>query len=85
MAKAAGLTVIPHMSGGGVGYVDVLQFASFTPNMGPFQEYKGSVEKSSKWYDPPLQLNNGAITVPDGPGLGNNVNSDYLKDATTIV
>ncbi len=85
MAKAAGLTVIPHMSGGGVGYVDVLQFASFTPNMGPFQEYKGSVEKSAKWYDPPLQLNNGAITVPDGPGLGNNVNSDYLKDATTIV
>lgn len=85
MAKAAGLTVIPHMSGEGVGYIDVLQFASFTPNMGPFQEYKGSVERSSKWYDPPLQLNNGAITVPDGPGLGNNVNRDYLKDATTIV
>lgn len=85
MAKAAGLTVIPHMSGGGVGYVDVLQFASFTPNMGPFQEYKGSVEKSAKWYDPPLQLKNGAITVPEGPGLGTNVNSNYLRNATKIV
>lgn len=70
MAAEAGMSVIPHMSGGGVGYVDVLHFASCTPNIGSFQEYKGGISKTGSWYDPPLRLKNGAINVPTGPGLG---------------
>jgi len=70
MAAAASLPITVHMSGGGVGYIDMLQFASATPNIGEFQEYKGSVERTGKWYDPPLKLVNGSITVPRGPGLG---------------
>jgi L-alanine-DL-glutamate epimerase-like enolase superfamily enzyme len=42
MAAAAGMPVIPHMSGGGLGYLDVVHFASFTPNIGPFMEFKGN-------------------------------------------
>ncbi|MBE0536300.1 MAG: mandelate racemase/muconate lactonizing enzyme family protein [Phycisphaerae bacterium] len=85
MAAAAGLTVVPHMSGGGTGYVEVIHFASFTPNAGPFHEYKGSVEKSGTWYDPPLRLTDGKINVPDRPGLGMTLDSGYLKDAQKIV
>ena len=85
MAAKAGLTVIPHMSGGGTGYAEVLHFASFTPNIGPFQEYKGSVEQSGKWYDPPLRLKNGAVNVPEGPGLGTKIDDEYLKDAVKII
>ena len=42
MAAAAGLSVVPHMSGGGLGYLDVIHFASFTPNAGAFMEFKGN-------------------------------------------
>jgi len=82
MAARAGMPVIPHMSGGGVGYVDVLQFASFTPNLGDFQEYKGSLERTGPWYDPPLRLKDGAINVPTGPGLG--IATDILRDARPV-
>ena len=79
MAAKAGMKVVPHMSGEGTGCIDVLQFASFTPNMGPFQEYKGSLEQIGSWYDPPLRLKDGAINVPAGPGLG--IVADVLRNA----
>lgn len=44
MAAAAGMSLVPHMSGGGLGYLDVVQFAAFTPNIGPFQEFKGDAK-----------------------------------------
>ena len=85
MAAAAGLTVVPHMSGGGVGYADVVQFASFTPNIGPFHEYKGGIEKTGKWFDPPLSSDEGVIKAPTGPGMGMIIGGDYLADAKKIV
>jgi L-alanine-DL-glutamate epimerase-like enolase superfamily enzyme len=44
MAAAAGMTVVPHMSGGSLGYLDTTHFCSFTPNIGPFMEFKGNAE-----------------------------------------
>jgi L-alanine-DL-glutamate epimerase-like enolase superfamily enzyme len=79
MAAKAGMSIVPHVSGEGVGCIDALQFASFTPNMGPFLEYKGSLEQIGSWYDPPLRLEDGAINVPTGPGLG--IHADVLRDA----
>ncbi|UCG55997.1 MAG: mandelate racemase/muconate lactonizing enzyme family protein [Phycisphaerales bacterium] len=81
MAAEAGISVIPHMSGGGVGYVDVLHFASCTPNLGDFQEYKGNISQTGSWYDPPLRLRKGAVNVPTGPGLGITEDADILRDA----
>lgn len=82
MAAQAGMKIVPHMSGEGTGSIDVLQFASFTPNMGPFQEYKGNIEQTGLWYDPPLRLKDGAINVPAGPGLG--IVADLLRDAKPV-
>jgi L-alanine-DL-glutamate epimerase-like enolase superfamily enzyme len=84
MAAEAGMTVIPHMSGAGVGYVDVLHFASCTPNIGDFHEYKGGLDQTGPWYDPPLQLKNGAINVPTGPGLGVTADADILRNAKVV-
>jgi L-alanine-DL-glutamate epimerase-like enolase superfamily enzyme len=84
MAAEAGISVIPHMSGGGVGYVDVLHLASCTPNIGDFQEYKGNLAQSGPWYDPPLRMKNGAINVPEGPGLGIADISDLLRNAKPV-
>ncbi len=82
MAAKTGMKIVPHMSGEGTGNIDVIQFASFTPNMGPFQEYKGNVEQTGLWYDPPLRLKDGAINVPAGPGLG--IVADLLRDAKPV-
>jgi L-alanine-DL-glutamate epimerase-like enolase superfamily enzyme len=84
MAAEAGMTVIPHMSGAGVGYVDVLQFTSYTPNIGDFHEYKGTIVQTGPWYDPPLRLKNGAVNVPTGPGLGIADISGLLKNAKPV-
>jgi len=84
MAAEAGMSVIPHMSGGGVGYVDVLHFASCTPNIGDFHEYKGGLAQTSSWYDPPLRLQNGSINVPTGPGLGITADADILRNAKPV-
>ncbi len=84
MAAAAGLTVVPHMSGGGVGYVDVLNFCSFTPNIGPFHEYKGGIEETGPWYDPPLQFKDGAINIPKGSGSGINPDPEILAKAKPV-
>jgi L-alanine-DL-glutamate epimerase-like enolase superfamily enzyme len=84
MAAEAGMTVIPHMSGGGVGYVDVLHFTSYIPNIGDFHEYKGSIVQTGPWYDPPLRLKNGAVNVPTGPGLSIADVSGLLKNAKPV-
>ena len=84
MAAEAGMTVVPHMSGDGVGYIDVLHFASCTPNIGDFHEYKGGLERTGTWYDPPLRLKNGAINVPTGPGLGITTIADILRNAKPV-
>jgi len=84
MAAAAKLPITVHMSGGGVGYIDMLQFASCTPNIGRFQEYKGSVGRTGKWYDPPLRLKDGAITVPAGPGLGLATDAKIFRNAKAV-
>ena len=72
------------MSGGNTGYVEVLQFASCTPNIGPYMEYKGNINKSKRWYDPPLTLKDGEIHVPKGPGLGLTIDPDVLKDLRVL-
>ena len=84
MAAQAGLTIVPHMSGDGTGYAEVLQFASCTPNIGPFHEYKGGIERTGQWYDPPLRFKDGAVNIPAGPGLGISDDADILKDAKPV-
>jgi len=84
MAAEAGLTVVPHMSGGGTGYVEVLHLASCTPNIGAFHEYKGGIERTGQWCDPPLRFKDGAINVPTGPGLGISEDADILKNAKPV-
>ena len=83
MAALAGMPTTVHISGG-FGFVYMLHFASYTPNIGPYQEYKRNIEKYSNWFDPPLEINNGAITVPQGPGVGIKDIGDILKDAKPV-
>jgi len=69
---------------GQTGYVDTLHFVSCTPNAGPFQEYKGAVEKTGSLFDPPIRFVNGALRPPTGPGLGLAAGPDLLRGARRV-
>ena len=84
MAALAGMPTTVHISGG-FGFVYMLHFASYTPDIGPYQEYKKGIEKYGKWFDPPLQIKNGCITVPKAPGVGIANIAELLKGAKPVV
>lgn len=84
MAAAAGLSVVPHMSGGGLGYVDVVHYASFTPNIGPYMEFKGNTDIPIQCDSSSLRCENGIVRAPTGVGWGVKIDSDYIKAATVV-
>ncbi len=83
MAEIAGLPTTVHLSGG-FGFVYSLHFAACTPQIGPWQEYKKGVETYGQWFDPPLRIIEGAISIPQGPGVGIAHPAELLKDATVV-
>jgi L-alanine-DL-glutamate epimerase-like enolase superfamily enzyme len=84
MAAAAGMTVVPHMSGGGLGYLDVVQFASFTPNIGPFQEFKGNATIPVSCASSSLKCENGKVRCPIEPGFGVVIDPEFVKKAEVV-
>jgi L-alanine-DL-glutamate epimerase-like enolase superfamily enzyme len=69
MAAVHNLPTTVHLSGG-FGFVYSLHFCACTPNIGPWQEYKLGVDTYGKWFDPPLRIVDGELSVPAGPGVG---------------
>src|SRR4051812_7744832 len=84
VAAAAGMPVIPHMSGGGLGYLDVVHFASFTPNIGPFMEFKGNTDLPVHCPTSSLKPENGLVRCPDGPGFGVTIDPDFVKSCDRV-
>jgi L-alanine-DL-glutamate epimerase-like enolase superfamily enzyme len=84
MAAAAGLTVVPHMSGGGLGYLDVIQFASFTPNVGPYIEFKGNASLPVSCETSSLRCEQGQVRCPAGIGFGVTIDPDFVKRAVAV-
>jgi L-alanine-DL-glutamate epimerase-like enolase superfamily enzyme len=80
MAELAGLATTAHLSGG-FGFVYMLHFASCTPKIGAWQEYKLGVESYGKWFDPPLKITDGAMNVPIRAGVGIADPKEVLKGA----
>jgi L-alanine-DL-glutamate epimerase-like enolase superfamily enzyme len=69
MAQLMGMPTTVHISGG-FGFVYMLHFASCTPDIGQYQEYKQGIEKYNQWLTSPLTVKDGAISIPIGPGVG---------------
>jgi L-alanine-DL-glutamate epimerase-like enolase superfamily enzyme len=84
MAAAADIHITLHISGG-LGYSQMIHFASCAPNMGRFQEYEGGVRETGSWFDPPIVFKDGALTVPTAPGFGITAAPDLLKNARKII
>ena len=84
LTLAMGMTVVPHMSGGGLGYLDVVQFASFTPNIGPYMEFKGNTDLPVICESSSLQCEKGVVRCPDGAGFGVRIDPDFVKRAEVV-
>ena len=64
--------------------VYMLHFASCVAKIGPWQEYKEGVKPYGKLFHPPLRIVEGALTVPQGPGVGLAEPKELLKDAELV-
>jgi len=84
MAAAAGMPVVPHMSGGGLGYLDVIHFASWTPNAGPHMEFKGNATLPVVCATSSLKCENGRVRCPTGAGFGVTIDPDFVKKAVPV-
>ncbi len=69
MAEAAGKEITLHISSG-LCYLQMLHFASITPNIGKYQEFKTGIEATGHFFDPCLKARDGQVAVPTRPGWG---------------
>jgi L-alanine-DL-glutamate epimerase-like enolase superfamily enzyme len=80
MAQLAKMPTTVHISGG-FGFVYMLHFGSYVTDIGRYQEYKLGTEKFGSWFDTPIKVVNGKMTVPKGPGVGIKDIAGLLKGA----
>jgi L-alanine-DL-glutamate epimerase-like enolase superfamily enzyme len=83
MAALARMPTTVHLSGG-FGFIYSLHFSSIVPDVGPYQEYKEGIEKYADWFQPKLQIKNGLLMVPQGPGVGIKDIAGVLKGASEV-
>jgi len=91
MAEAAGLKITPHISGGGLGYVYMLQMVSVCPAAYDYHEFKMFHTRDANGTTVPVESKaepfesvEGVITVPMGAGLGVNIDPDYINTHTPV-
>ena len=83
MAELAGLPVTVHVTGTS-GFIDMLHFASYIPNTGPYQELKGNIGLVGPLYGLSPVVTDGKLKIPAGDGWGLLAAGDLLKDAKAI-
>jgi L-alanine-DL-glutamate epimerase-like enolase superfamily enzyme len=80
MAQAFGKACTPHMSGGGLGYLYMIHFVSALGNALAHHEFKGlNTNVQFECKTSPLSVVDGKIKVPTGPGLGVDIDPDFIK------
>jgi L-alanine-DL-glutamate epimerase-like enolase superfamily enzyme len=83
MAAKANLPTTVHISGG-FGFVYMLHFSSCVTDVGKYQEYKLGTERYGDWFDPPITVKDGRMTIPSGPGVGIKDVAGLLKGAVEV-
>ena len=86
MVEAAGLTITPHISGGGLGFLYMLHMVAVCPAAYDYHEFKmfqtrdanGTVIPIESTGEP-FESNGGKIKIPTGPGLGVRIDPDYIQ------
>jgi L-alanine-DL-glutamate epimerase-like enolase superfamily enzyme len=83
MAAEAGLPCVPHSANLSLVSVFTVHMLAAIPNAGPYMEF--GIERDD-WtrplYEPYLEVRDGQVAVPDGPGWGVEINPSWLAAAT---
>ncbi len=80
MAQAFAKECTPHMSGGGLGYLYMMHFVSALPNAMAHHEFKGlNTQVQFECKTSPLLVEDGEIKVPTGPGLGVEIDPQFIQ------
>jgi len=79
MGHAMGKTCVPHMTGGGLGFLYNAIFVSALPNADPHHEFKG-FRTNVRYECPtaPMKIVNGMMKAPTGPGMGVNIDPEFV-------
>ena len=85
MAHAVGMLCTPHMSGSGLGFLDVAHFVSCMPNPSLHHEFKGNTRLPVHSDTSSLKCENGILRVPSGPGYGVTIDPDFIRKAKNVV
>lgn len=83
MGEVTGGQCIPHLSGG-FGFIYMLHLVSAMANAGPHIEFKGYTNLPIECKTSPLRVEDGKIKVPTGPGIGVDIDPDYVKKYSTV-
>src|SRR4051812_20209154 len=85
IAEKLGATIVPHNTQTGATSVNILQFASCTRNAAPLMEYPWRKPQATpSWYQPDFKITGGKIKVPTAPGMGLEIDPEYLAKSTVI-
>lgn len=85
IAEEMGRTIVPHNTQTGATSVNIIQFASCTPNATHYMEYPWRApQKAPTWYKPDFRIVNGRIQVPATPGMGLEIDPDFIAGATVV-
>jgi L-alanine-DL-glutamate epimerase-like enolase superfamily enzyme len=85
MAAAFGKEIVPHMSGGGLGYLYNIHFVSCVPNAGAHHEFKGlRTHVRFECKTSPLKVVDGKMKVPTGPGFGVDFDPEWVKQHQVV-
>lgn len=81
MAEVAGITCVPHLSGSGLGYLYAMHFLSAIPNAGAYSPNSRDENNPIPVHcnTSSLQVEKGRFKVPTGPGMGVEVDPDFLE------
>jgi L-alanine-DL-glutamate epimerase-like enolase superfamily enzyme len=85
MAEKFGMKVVPHNTQRGASSVNIVQFASRTKNLGPAMEHTWRQPQwPHDWYSPNFIVKEGRLRVPQGSGLGIEIDRDFLAKADVV-
>jgi len=85
IAEKLGKPIVPHNTQTGATSVNILQFASCTKNAAPLMEYPWRApQRTPAWYKPDFKIKDGKIRVPDTPGMGLEIDPDYLAKSALV-
>ena len=85
LAAKLGRDIVPHNTQTGATSVNIVQFSSCTKNTGPFMEYPWRApQKKPTWFQPDFKIADGKLKAPTTPGMGLEIDPDFLKQATVI-